>query len=124
MTRRNPAPSLSSPRTAPSIHVRAALTWLAIFPLVAIGITAMAPFTVGWDPVLRAFVLTLVVVPLAVSLVVPRLKRIYDRYIWRLVDRLREVCSRSGLTTGRGPQHRKDQPDADDRRLRRRRDLR
>ena len=124
MTQRNPAPSLSSPRTAPSIHVRAALTWLAIFPLVAIGLTAMAPFTVGWDPVLRAFVLTLVVMPLAVSLVVPRLKSIYDRYVWRLVDRLSEVCSRSGLTTDRWPQNRKDQPDADDRRLRRRRDVR
>jgi hypothetical protein len=116
VTQRNPAPSLSSPRTAPSIHVRAAPTWLAIVPLVAIGLTAMAPFTVGWDPMLRAFVLTLVVVPLTVSLVVP--------YIWRLVDRLSEVCSRSGLTTGRGPQNRKDQPDADDRRLRRRRDVR
>ena len=45
MTRPDPGPSLLSPHTAPSIHVRAALTWLAIFPLVAIGITAMAPFT-------------------------------------------------------------------------------
>jgi hypothetical protein len=27
----------------------------------------MAPFTVGWDPMLRAFVLTLVVAPLAVD---------------------------------------------------------
>jgi transposase len=57
LARPDPGPSLSSPRTAPSIHLRAALTWLAIFPLVAIGTTAMAPFTVGWDPVLRAFVL-------------------------------------------------------------------
>jgi antibiotic biosynthesis monooxygenase (ABM) superfamily enzyme len=81
LTRPDPGPSLSSPRTAPSIHVRAALTWLAIFPLVAIGITAMAPFTVGWDPVLRAFVLTLVVVPLAVYVVVPWLVSIYDRYL-------------------------------------------
>jgi len=47
----------------------------------------MAPFTVGWDPVLRAFVLTLVVMPLAVSWSCPD--------IWRLVDRLSEVCSRS-----------------------------
>jgi antibiotic biosynthesis monooxygenase (ABM) superfamily enzyme len=77
----NPGPSLSSPRTAPSIHVRAALTWLAIFPLVAIGISAMAPFTVGWDPVVRAFLLTLVVVPLAVYLVVPWLMSSYDRYL-------------------------------------------
>jgi antibiotic biosynthesis monooxygenase (ABM) superfamily enzyme len=35
----------------------------------------------GWYPVLRAFVLTLVVMPLAVFLVVPRLMSIYDRYL-------------------------------------------
>ena len=78
----NPGPSLSSARTAaPSIHVLAVLTWLAIFPLVAIGITAMAPFTVSWDPLLRVFVLTTVVVPLSVYLVVPWFVRIYDRYL-------------------------------------------
>ena len=66
---------------APSIHVLAVLTWLAIFPLVAIGITAMAPFTVSWDPLLRVFVLTTVVVPLSVYLVVPWFVRIYDRYL-------------------------------------------
>jgi multisubunit Na+/H+ antiporter MnhC subunit len=65
MTQPHPGPSLSSPRIAPSIHVLAVLTWLAIFPLVAIGITAMAPFTVSWDPLLRVFVLTTVVVPLS-----------------------------------------------------------
>jgi antibiotic biosynthesis monooxygenase (ABM) superfamily enzyme len=89
LTRLDPGASLSSPHTAPSIHVRAALTWLAIFPLVAIGVTAMAPFTVGWDPVLRAFVLTLVVVPLAVYLVVPWLMSTYDRYL-ALVGRRKE----------------------------------
>ena len=81
MTRPNPGPWLSSSRAAPSIHVRAALTWLAIFPLVAIGITAMAPFTVSWDPLLRVFVLTTVVVPLSVYVVVPWLVRLYDRYL-------------------------------------------
>jgi antibiotic biosynthesis monooxygenase (ABM) superfamily enzyme len=81
VTRPNPYSSLSSARTPPSIHVRAALTWLAIFPMVAIGITAMAPFTVGWDPLLRVFVLTLVTVVLAVYLVVPWLTRIYERYL-------------------------------------------
>ena len=81
MTQPNPRPSVSSARTAPSIHVLAVLTWLAIFPLVAIGITAMAPFTVDWDPLLRVFVLTTVVVPLSVYLVVPWLTGIYDRYL-------------------------------------------
>jgi antibiotic biosynthesis monooxygenase (ABM) superfamily enzyme len=81
VTRPAPDSSLSSARTLPSIHVRAAITWLAIFPLVAIGITLMAPFTVGWDPLLRVFVLTLVTVVLAVYLVVPWLTRIYERYL-------------------------------------------
>jgi len=81
LTRPDPGPSLSSARRAPSIHVQAAITFLAIFPLVAIGIRVMAPFTVGWDPLLRVFVLTLVVVPLAVYLVVPWLMSIYDRYL-------------------------------------------
>jgi antibiotic biosynthesis monooxygenase (ABM) superfamily enzyme len=77
VTRPNPGPSLPSDRTTPSIHVLAALTWLAIFPLVAIGITLMTPFTVEWDPLLRAFVLTLVVVPLSVYFVVPWLMKIW-----------------------------------------------
>ena len=81
MTRPDPDPSLSSARTPPSIHVQAAITWLAIFPLVVIGITAMAPFTGGWPPLLRVFVLTLVTVPLAVYWVVPWLMRIYERYL-------------------------------------------
>ena len=81
MTTSNPGPSLSGPRSAPSIHVQAALTWLAIFPMVAVGISVMAPFTVGWDPLLRVFVLTLITVPLAVYLVVPWLLSIYVRYL-------------------------------------------
>jgi antibiotic biosynthesis monooxygenase (ABM) superfamily enzyme len=81
MTRPDPDPPLSSPRPAPSIHIRAAITWLAIFPLVALGLTVMAPFTVGWDPLLRVFVLTLVTVALAVYLVVPWLMRLYNRYL-------------------------------------------
>jgi antibiotic biosynthesis monooxygenase (ABM) superfamily enzyme len=63
----------AAPAAPPSVHVRAVITWLAIFPLVAIGMMLMAPFTESWHPVLRAFVLTLVVVPVAVYLVVPRL---------------------------------------------------
>jgi antibiotic biosynthesis monooxygenase (ABM) superfamily enzyme len=61
----------------PSTHVRAAITWLAIFPLVAIGMTAIAPLSADWHPILRALVLTIVVVPVAVYLVVPQLFRGY-----------------------------------------------
>lgn len=61
----------------PSVHARAVITWIAIFPLVAIGMLALAPISESWHPVLRAFVLTLIVVPLAVYLVVPQLMRGY-----------------------------------------------
>jgi antibiotic biosynthesis monooxygenase (ABM) superfamily enzyme len=63
----------TAPAGPPSVHVRAVITWIAIFPLVAIGMLIMAPFTESWHPVLRALALTLVVVPLAVYVVVPRL---------------------------------------------------
>jgi antibiotic biosynthesis monooxygenase (ABM) superfamily enzyme len=63
--------------TPTSTHVRAAITWLAIFPLVAIGMTAIAPVSSDWHPVVRALVLTLVVVPVAVYWVVPQLMRGY-----------------------------------------------
>jgi antibiotic biosynthesis monooxygenase (ABM) superfamily enzyme len=59
------------------VHVRAVITWLAIFPLVAIGMMLLAPLAESWHPVLRAFALTLVVVPLAVYVVVPQLMRGY-----------------------------------------------
>lgn len=69
----------AAPAPAPSVHVRALITWLAIFPLVAIILTALGPFMESWHPVLRALVLTLIVVPTAVYLVVPRLFAGYGR---------------------------------------------
>lgn len=59
------------------MHVRAVITWIAIFPLVTLGFFAIAPFATDWNPVLRAFVLSIVVVPVAVYLVVPQLMRAY-----------------------------------------------
>ena len=70
---RIPAPA------APSVHIRALITWIAIFPLVTLGFFAIAPFAEDWNPVLRAFVLSVVVVPVAVYLVVPQLMRAYGR---------------------------------------------
>jgi antibiotic biosynthesis monooxygenase (ABM) superfamily enzyme len=78
----SPAAALPAPPAppAPSVHVRAVITWLAIFPLVAIGMMLIAPFAESWHPVLRAFALTLVVVPLAVYIVVPQLMRAYGAF--------------------------------------------
>ena len=65
--------------TPPSVHARAVITWIAIFPLVTLGFFAIAPFATDWNPVLRAFVLSVVVVPLAVYIVVPQLMRVYGK---------------------------------------------
>ncbi|AYF98308.1 hypothetical protein [Protaetiibacter intestinalis] len=75
-----PAPTApAAPPAPPSVHVRAVITWLAIFPLVAIGMMLIGPVSEGWHPVLRSFVLTLVVVPLAVYLVVPRMLALHGK---------------------------------------------
>lgn len=74
-----PARIPSSAPQPPSVHVRALITWIAIFPLVTLGFFAIAPFAEDWNPVLRAFILSVVVVPVAVYLVVPQLMRMYGR---------------------------------------------
>ncbi len=61
----------------PSIHVRAFITWLAIFPLVSLGFVTIVPAMGEAHPLLKVFVLTLVVVPLAVYLVVPNLMKAF-----------------------------------------------
>jgi antibiotic biosynthesis monooxygenase (ABM) superfamily enzyme len=76
-------PSVPPAPPAPSIHVRAVITWLAIFPLVAVGMLLSAPLTEGWHPVLRALALTLVVVPAAVYVVLPRLFGAYGGILRR-----------------------------------------
>lgn len=70
---------MTPPIAPPSVHVRAMITWTAIFPLVSIGFYAIRPFSAHWSPVLRAFVLSIVVVPLAVYIVVPKLMRAYNK---------------------------------------------
>jgi hypothetical protein len=60
-------------RTPPSLHVRAALTWLAIFPLVTLGMTVLRASTGSWPSALKAFALTILIVPIAVYLAVPLL---------------------------------------------------
>jgi antibiotic biosynthesis monooxygenase (ABM) superfamily enzyme len=70
----------------PSIHIRAAATWIVIFPLVALGLTFLGPLMGTLHPVLKAFVLTVIIVPLAVYYLVPQLLKLY---VWR-VKRWRE----------------------------------
>lgn len=73
-----PAPSAapSGPMAPPSVHKRALITWLAIFPLVSLGFLTIVPIMGEAHPILKVFVLTLVVVPLAVYILVPNLMKL------------------------------------------------
>lgn len=73
------AVSSSLPAAMPSVHIRVVITWLAIFPLVTLVSIGMAPLAHDWNPVMRALVLSALVVPTAVYLVVPRLLRGYGK---------------------------------------------
>jgi antibiotic biosynthesis monooxygenase (ABM) superfamily enzyme len=77
MSNLSPTSNATAAPKPPSIHVRALITWLAIFPLVTLGFFAIAPFAEDWNPVLRALLLTVIVVPVAVYFVVPQLMRAY-----------------------------------------------
>ena len=56
-----------------SVHTRAAVTWVAIYPLVVLGMSLMGSLAPEWPPALRALALTTVVVPVTVYLTVPTL---------------------------------------------------
>ncbi|MFE6254465.1 hypothetical protein [Agromyces sp. NPDC057865] len=72
----DPAPTPPRPKP-PNIHVSALIVWLTIFPLVAIVGTVLAPVIAEWHPVLRAFVVTLIVVPIAAYWLMPQMFRWY-----------------------------------------------
>jgi antibiotic biosynthesis monooxygenase (ABM) superfamily enzyme len=61
----------------PSIHVRAFITWLAIYPLVLIVFFTVLPLMGDTSAFLKVLVLTLIVIPTAVYLVVPNLMKVY-----------------------------------------------
>ena len=63
----------------PSIHIRALFTWLAIYPLVALGFITVVPLLGPLHPLLKAFVLTLIVVPLSVYILVPNFLKAYQK---------------------------------------------
>lgn len=71
----------------PNIHVSALIIWLTIFPLVAIFGTLLGPMTMDWHPVLRAFVLTLIVVPIAAYWLMPQMFRWYASFARRRATR-------------------------------------
>ncbi|MGP9529485.1 MULTISPECIES: hypothetical protein [unclassified Glutamicibacter] len=84
---------LLTPPKLPSVHTRAALTWLAIFPMVSAGMLVLAWLAPPWHPVLRSLVLTLIVVPLTVYITVPALLKAHHKTVNRTWRKPRPVIT-------------------------------
>ncbi|MFG6402133.1 hypothetical protein [Microbacterium sp. P04] len=68
-----------APNQPPSVHVRAFLTWLVIFPEVTLVNWLLSPSEPLGPIVLRSLIVTLAVIPPAVYLFVPLLLKAWVR---------------------------------------------
>jgi len=69
---------------SPPRHKAVLVTWLAIFPLVTVVLAVGTPLGFGELPlVARAFVLTAIVVPAAVLVLLPVLRRLLAGWLAR-----------------------------------------
>lgn len=71
---------MTSPAGPPRYKV-AVVVWLAIYPTVVLVLLLIRPFTLSLPLGLQALVLTLIVVPVAVWLLIPRLNRLLARWL-------------------------------------------
>lgn len=63
----------------PPLLARIVITWFAILTLVTLTQTLLAPVTSAWHPLAATAVTITLVVPVAVSWVIPALFRVYAR---------------------------------------------
>ncbi|MFE2282795.1 hypothetical protein ACFXDJ_01190 [Streptomyces sp. NPDC059443] len=67
------ASATPSAPTAPSVHRRALITWLAIYPTVTVVMALVGGATAALPLPVRTLILTAIVVPIAVYALVPAL---------------------------------------------------
>ncbi|MGC4947212.1 hypothetical protein ACLQ2N_13570 [Streptomyces sp. DT224] len=70
------APTPAQPVALPSVHVRALLTWIAVFAALTVVQLLVGPCVKGFPVLLRTLVITGVVVPAVVYTLVPNLLKL------------------------------------------------
>ncbi|MGW7440854.1 hypothetical protein [Streptomyces sp. NPDC054849] len=60
---------------APSVHRRALITWLAVYPTITVALGLLGSVLGGLALPLQTLILTAIVVPLAVYVIVPALMK-------------------------------------------------
>ncbi|MFC0600217.1 hypothetical protein [Streptomyces palmae] len=63
----------AAPQAVPSVHRRALLTWLAVYPTITAAFLLLGPFTAHLPLALRTLVMTAIVVPVVVYVLIPAL---------------------------------------------------
>ncbi|MGI5349532.1 hypothetical protein ACQEU8_15220 [Streptomyces sp. CA-250714] len=58
---------------APSVHRRALITWLAVYPTITVALGLLGPATATMPLPLRTLILTAVVVPVSAYVLIPAL---------------------------------------------------
>ncbi|MFE3104873.1 hypothetical protein ACFROC_15590 [Nocardia tengchongensis] len=65
--------------TMPSVHRRALITWLAVYPTITVALALLGPEMGGLPVFLKTLVLTVIVVPVSAYLLVPMLMKANQR---------------------------------------------
>ncbi|MHC3819096.1 MULTISPECIES: hypothetical protein [unclassified Streptomyces] len=84
-TSTTPTPTTSAQLVPPpSVHMRALLTWLAVFTALTVAQPAIGPYVAGFPMLLRTLVITGIVVPTVVYALVPNLLKVRTAALRRL----------------------------------------
>ncbi|MEU1209308.1 hypothetical protein [Nocardia sp. NPDC005825] len=74
-----PAAVVVTPAAMPSVHRRALITWLAVYPTITLALALLGPEMGGLPVFVKTLILTVIVVPVAVYLLVPMLMKANQR---------------------------------------------
>ncbi|MEV6953045.1 hypothetical protein [Streptomyces sp. NPDC051183] len=74
------APSPAAAPTGPSVHRRAFITWLAVYPTITLALALLGPAMGDLPLVLRTLILTAIVIPVVAYLLIPALMKANARF--------------------------------------------
>lgn len=78
-----PAAVAATPAAMPSVHRRALITWLAVYPTITIALALLGPEMGGLPVFVKTLILTVIVVPVSAYLLVPLLMKVNQRLtVW------------------------------------------
>ncbi|MFD7848244.1 hypothetical protein ACFV4K_35660, partial [Nocardia sp. NPDC059764] len=78
-----PAAVVATPAAMPSVHRRALITWLAVYPTITLALALLGPEMGGLPVFVKTLILTVIVVPVSAYLLVPLLMKANQRLtVW------------------------------------------